>query len=197
MTSGTFLVAGLGNPGPAYALTRHNVGFWALDDLAERLGASLALAPRHNAAVATAVLPASPGVDAVKLILIKPATYMNESGRAVRAVAAFHKIEPENVIAIHDELDLDPGRLRVKFGGGDNGHNGLKSLRAHLGTGDFSRVRVGIGRPAGRQPAADWVLAKMKPTDVDGMRVDAAVAAHAVESLARHGLEITQNLFNR
>ena len=100
------------------------------------------------------------------------------------------------MIAIHDELDLDPGQLRLKFGGGDNGHNGLKSMRAHLGTGDFHRVRVGIGRPPGRQSAADWVLAKLRPSDSDAMRVDAAIAADAVESLVRDGLDATQNRFN-
>ena len=97
---------------------------------------------------------------------------------------------------MHDELDLDPGRLRVKLGGGDNGHNGLKSMRAHLGTGDFYRVRVGIGRPAGRQSAADYVLNKLKPAQADEMRVDAAVAADAVEFLVREGLTATQNRFN-
>lgn len=197
MTSGPWLVVGLGNPGPTYAHTRHNVGFWAIDDLADRLGASFALASRHSAAVTSATLPASPGVDAIRLVLVKPTTYMNESGRAVRSVAAFHKIEPSRVIAIHDELDLDPGRLRIKHGGGDNGHNGLKSMRAHLGTGDFTRVRVGIGRPDGRQPAADWVLATLKPADAEAMRVDAAVAADAVESFVRNGLDITQNMFNK
>ena len=190
-------MVGLGNPGSTYAHTRHNVGFWAIDDLADRLGASFALASRHSAAVTTATLPPSPGVDAIKLVLAKPTTYMNESGRAVRAVAAFHKIDPRHVVAIHDELDLEPGRLRVKFGGGDNGHNGLKSMRAHLGTGDFARVRVGIGRPDGRQAAADWVLAKLKPADADAMRVDAAIAADAVESLVRDGLDVTQNRFNK
>ncbi len=197
MTSGPWLVVGLGNPGPTYAHTRHNVGFWAVDDLADRLGASFALASRHSAAVTTATVPPAPGVDAIKLVLVKPTTYMNESGRAVRSVAAFHKIDPSRVIAIHDEIDLEPGRLRVKFGGGDNGHNGLKSMRAHLGTGEFTRVRVGIGRPAGRQSAADWVLAKLKPADADAMRVDAAVAADAVESFVRSGLDITQNRYNK
>ena len=196
MTSGPWLVAGLGNPGPAYAQTRHNVGFWAVDDLADRLGASFALASRHSAAIATASLPASPGVDAIRLVLVKPTTYMNESGRAVRAVAAFHKIDPARVIAIHDELDLGPGQLRIKFGGGDNGHNGLKSMRAHLGTGDFTRIRVGIGRPEGRQAAADWVLSRLRSADAEAMRVDAAVAADALESFVRHGLAAAQNQFN-
>lgn len=190
-------MVGLGNPGPTYLSTRHNVGFWTVDALAERYGASFALASRHSAAITTATLPAAPGVDAIRLVLAKPTTYMNESGRAVRSIAAFHKIDPAHIIAIHDELDLDPGRLRVKAGGGDNGHNGLKSIRAHLGTGDFSRVRVGIGRPAGRQPAADWVLAKLKPADAEAMAVDAAIAADAVESLVRWGMDTTQNQFNR
>ena len=196
MTTGTFLVVGLGNPGPTYVFTRHNVGFWAVDDLADRHGARFTLSARHRAETTTITLPPSPGVDAIKLVVVKPTTYMNESGRAVQAVAAFHKIAPANIIAIHDELDLDPGRLRLKVGGGDNGHNGLKSMRAHLGTGDFLRVRVGIGRPPGRQPAADWVLAKLRPSDADALRVDAAIAADAVEGLVRDGLDIAQNRFN-
>lgn len=196
MSNNAFLVVGLGNPGPTYAFTRHNVGFWALDDLAERHATSFGLSSKHRAQVAQALLPASPGVDAVRLLLAKPTTFMNDSGAAVGAIAAFYKIPPGRVIAVHDELDLDPGRLRVKLGGGDNGHNGLKSIRAHLGTGDFLRVRVGIGRPPGRQPAADYVLAKMRPADADAMRVDAAVAGDVVEFLARHGLEATQNRFN-
>ena len=156
MSEQPFLVVGLGNPGPAYDPTRHNVGFWAVADLADRYGSSFSLASRLRAEVATVTLPPSPSraaseavprVEAIKLILAKPTTYMNESGAAVKAVAAFHKIPADRVIAVHDELDLDPGRLRLKFGGGDNGHNGLKSIRAHLGSGDFYRVRIGIGRP--------------------------------------------------
>ncbi|MDF1489006.1 aminoacyl-tRNA hydrolase [Tessaracoccus caeni] len=196
MSNSAFLVAGLGNPGPAYEPTRHNVGFWAVADLADRYGSSFVLNSRQRCQIATVTLPPAPGVDAVKLVLVRPTTFMNESGRAVGAVAAFHKIAPDHVIAIHDELDLDPGRLRVKFGGGDNGHNGLKSMRQHLGTGDFYRVRVGIGRPPGRQAAADYVLAKMRPSDLDAMRVDAAVAGDAVEVLVREGLVATQNRFN-
>ena len=205
MSEQPYLVVGLGNPGPAYDPTRHNVGFWAVADLADRYGYSFSLASRLRAEVATVTLPPSPSraaseavprVEAIKLILAKPTTYMNESGAAVKAVAAFHKIPADRVIAVHDELDLDPGRLRLKFGGGDNGHNGLKSMRGHLGTGDFYRVRVGIGRPEGRQPAADYVLAKLRPKQLDELRVDAAVAADAVEFLVRHGLVETQNRFN-
>lgn len=193
MTDSTFLVVGLGNPGPTYDATRHNVGFWAVADLADRYGSGFSLNSRQRAEVATVTLR---GERPIKLVLVKPTTYMNDSGTAVRAIAAFHKITPDRVIAIHDELDLDPGRLRVKLGGGDNGHNGLKSMRAHLGTGDFYRVRVGIGRPPGRQSAADYVLAKLKPSDLEGMRVDAAVAADAVEHLVAEGLVATQNRYN-
>ena len=205
MSTSPYLLVGLGNPGPTYEFTRHNVGFWAVADLADRYGSSFSLASRLRAEVATVTLPPSPSraaseavprVEAIKLILAKPTTYMNESGAAVKAVAAFHKIPADRVIAVHDELDLDPGRLRLKFGGGDNGHNGLKSMRGHLGTGDFYRVRVGIGRPEGRQPAADYVLAKLRPKQLDELRVDAAVAADAVEFLVRHGLVETQNRFN-
>ena len=193
MIESTFLVVGLGNPGPAYEFTRHNVGFWAVADLADRYGSSFSLNTRQRSEVASVTLP---GPAPVKLVLARPTTYMNDSGTAVKAIAAFHKIAPDHVVAIHDELDLDPAQLRVKFGGGDNGHNGLKSMRAHLGTGDFYRVRVGIGRPVGRQSAADYVLSKMKPAQVDEMRVDAAVAADAVEALVREGLVATQNRFN-
>lgn len=196
MSASPFLVAGLGNPGPAYEPTRHNVGYWAVADLADRHGSSFTLNSRQHGQAATVTLPPAPGVEAVRLILVRPTTYMNDSGRAVAAVAAFHKIAPDHVIAIHDELDLDAGRLRVKLGGGDNGHNGLKSIRRHLGTGDFYRVRVGIGRPPGRQAAADYVLAKMRPADLDALRLDAAVAADAVEVLVREGLVATQNRFN-
>lgn len=197
MTSGNaFLVVGLGNPGPTYAFTRHNVGFWAVDDLADRHGSTYSLNSKQRAEVAHVTLPPAPGIDAVKLVLARPTTFMNNAGQAVGAICQFYKIPAANVIAIHDELDLDPGRLRIKFGGGDNGHNGLKSMRAHLGTGDFHRIRVGIGRPPGRQPAADYVLNKLSPKASDEMRVDAAIAADAVEFLVRNDLAATQNRFN-
>lgn len=193
MNNSPFLVVGLGNPGPTYDFTRHNVGFWAVADLADRYGSSLSLNARQRAETTSVTLP---GQQPVKLVLMRPTTFMNDSGVAVRHVAAFHKIAADHVIVIHDELDLDPGRLRVKLGGGDNGHNGLRSIRAHLGTGDFYRVRVGVGRPPGRQSAADYVLSKLKPSQADEMRVDAAVAADAVEMLVHEGLTATQNRFN-
>ena len=195
-----WLVVGLGNPGPTYAVTRHNAGFFVADELAVRARVPFTAPRGMRGDVCETRLGASGmggvGADAERVVLLKPRTFMNDSGVAVKAIAAFHKIAPDHVIAVHDELDLDPGRLRVKLGGGDNGHNGLKSMRAHLGTGGFYRVRVGIGRPAGRQSAADYVLNKLKPAQADEMRVDAAVAADAVEFLVREGLTATQNRFN-
>ena len=205
MSEQPFLVVGLGNPGPAYDPTRHNVGFWAVADLADRYGSSFSLASRLRAEVATVTLPPSPSraaseavprVEAIKLILAKPTTYMNESGAAVKAVAAFHKIPADRVIAVHDELDLDPGRLRLKFGGGDNGHNGLRSIRAHLGTGDVYRVRVGIGRPPGRQDPADFVLSPFPASARADVALEVGRSADAVESLIGQGLSAAQNLFN-
>lgn len=190
MTDRLVLVAGLGNPGAAYEATRHNVGFWAVADLADRHGSSFSLNSRMKAEVASFLRPEA------KYIVVRPTTFMNLSGEAVGALAKFHKIQPADIIVVHDEIDLDPSRIRVKLGGGDNGHNGLKSIRAHLGTGDFHRVRVGVGRPPGRQPSADWVLAKMRPKELEEMRVDAAGAADAVECLVANGLTATQNQFN-
>lgn len=190
MSERLVLVVGLGNPGLNYEVTRHNVGFWAVADLADRYGSSFSLNSRLKAQMASIVRPEA------KYLLAKPITYMNLSGEAVQALARFHKLSPEDVIVVHDELDLAPSQLRLKLGGGDNGHNGLKSIRSHLGTGDFYRVRVGIGRPPGRQPSADWVLAKMKPKEFEALRVDAAVAADAIEYLVTNGLAAAQNKFN-
>lgn len=191
-----WLVVGLGNPGPTYAFTRHNVGFWGVEELAARAGASFATASRMRAHVTHLSIPAAPGRDAIKLLLAKPTTFMNESGIAVGALASFYKVAPERVIVAHDELDLDPGRLRLKFGGGDNGHNGLKSVRKHLATGDFYRVRIGIGRPPGRQDPAAWVLARMSQKDVEELRIDSSRAADAILELVQSGLEAAQNKYN-
>lgn len=190
MTNRTVLVVGLGNPGPTYEATRHNVGFWAVADLADRHGSSFSMQSRMKAEVATLLRPEA------KYVLARPTTFMNLSGEAVGALARFHRISPAEVVVVHDELDLAPSQMRLKLGGGDNGHNGLKSIRAHLGTGDFHRVRVGIGRPQGRQPSADWVLQRMRPKELEEMRVDAALAADAVEYLVQHGLAEAQNRFN-
>lgn len=195
-----WLVVGLGNPGPTYASTRHNVGFMVADELAHRARAPFAAPRGMRADVVETRLTASGmggvGADAQRVILLKPRTFMNDSGAAVGKACAFFKVPPEQVIVVHDELDLDFGRLRAKFGGGDNGHNGLKSIRAALGTGDFYRVRFGIGRPPGRQAAADYVLAPIPASLREDYAVEASRNADAVEALISADLATVQNRFN-
>ena len=134
--------------------------------------------------------------DAPRLIVAKSRTFMNETGWAVTRLLAYYKLQPAQMIAVHDELDIDPGQLRVKFGGGDNGHNGLRSIRASLGTGDFYRVRVGVGRPPGRQDPADFLLSNFPASTREDVEVEISRAADAVESLVLLGLDRTQNAFN-
>lgn len=194
-----WLVAGLGNPGSAYASTRHNAGFLVVDEAASRGRVSFSSPRGMYADVAETRLGASGfGAvgDAVKVVLAKPRTYMNESGRSIRALCSFHKIPTDQVIVVHDELDIDFGQLRIKVGGGDNGHNGLKSTRAHLGSGDFFRVRYGIGRPPGRQAASDYVLEPFPAKLRDDVLVEASRACDAIEVLIRDGLAAAQNIFN-
>lgn len=190
-----WLVVGLGNPGPTYASHRHNVGFHVVDLLAIRIGARFAAAKGIRVEVAEGRL-GLPGPDSQRLILMKSRSYMNETGGGVSALLSFYKLPPERLIAVHDELDIDPGQLRVKFGGGDNGHNGLRSIRSSIGTGDFYRVRFGVGRPPGRQDPADFLLSNFPA----GARAETAVevdrAADAVESLVTLGLDRTQSAFN-
>lgn len=200
MSDSTWLVVGLGNPGPTYAMTRHNVGFFVADEIARRGRVSFSAPKGMHAEVAeTRIGPAGvgvPGPGSVKVVVAKPRTFMNDSGRAIRALAAFHKVDPAHVVTIHDELDIDAGKLRIKFGGGDNGHNGLKSTRAHLSTGDFFRVRFGIGRPPGRQNPVDYVLATIPMALREDIAIETARAADAIETLIVHGLETAQNQFN-
>lgn len=195
-----WLVVGLGNPGPTYASHRHNAGFMVADELARRAGAGFT-APRGMRAdiCETRLTPAgmgSVGADAHRVVLVKPRTFMNDSGAAVAKACAYYGIDPSAVVAVHDELDLDFGRVRLKFGGGDNGHNGLKSIRAALGTGDFFRVRFGIGRPPGRQAPADFVLTPFPAALRDDLALEVSRTADAVEMLILHGLESAQNTFN-
>lgn len=196
----TWLVVGLGNPGPTYSNTRHNVGFMVVDELARRARASWSSPRQMRAEVVETRLSAggmgAPGVDSQKVVLVKPRTFMNESGQAVGKLAAFHKVDPAHVVAIHDELDLDLGQLRLKLGGGDNGHNGLKSIRRHLSTGDFHRVRYGIGRPPGRQQPADYVLAPIPNSLRTDFELETGRCADAVELLLGEGLLAAQNRFN-
>ncbi len=191
-----WLVVGLGNPGPTYAGHRHNVGFGVVEELASRTGARFSVTKGIRAEVAEGRLGAPGGVDVPRLVLSKSRTYMNETGGPVSGLLRYHKITPDRLVVVHDELDIDPGQLRVKFGGGDNGHNGLRSIRTSLGTGDYYRVRVGVGRPPGRQDPADYLLSNFAARERDGLAVELARAADAVESLVTIGLDRTQSAFN-
>lgn len=153
------LIAGLGNPGREHERDRHNVGFWLAQKLADQRGASLRLEPRYHALMAKLRLAG----DEAWLML--PQTYMNLSGRAVGTLARFYKIAPEQVLAIHDELDFEPGTAKLKLGGGAGGHNGLKDIAANLGSPGFWRMRVGIGHPGDRSLVADYVLSSPSPDD--------------------------------
>ncbi|MBB1500830.1 aminoacyl-tRNA hydrolase [Propioniciclava sp. MC1683] len=195
-----WLVVGLGNPGPTYASTRHNVGFMVADELAARARTPFTAPRGMRGDVCETRVTASGfggvGADARRVVLLKPRTFMNESGAAVAKACAFFKIDPDHVVAIHDELDLDFGQLRLKFGGGDNGHNGLRSMRSDLGTGDFFRARFGIGRPPGRQDAADYVLRPIPASLREDYAVETSRVADAVEALLVEGLTSAQNRFN-
>ncbi|MCW2756501.1 MAG: peptidyl-tRNA hydrolase [Nocardioidaceae bacterium] len=194
-TSGVWLVVGLGNPGERYAGTRHNVGYLVTDELARRMGSSFRAHKSGRAEVVEGRL-AAPGVPGPRVVLARARTYMNESGGPVKALATFYKVDPAHIVAIHDELDIAFETLRVKFGGGDNGHNGLRSMRSSLGTGDFYRVRAGIGRPPGRQDVADFVLSNYSGVERKELPFQVDSAADAVESLVTDGLEKTQQRFN-
>jgi PTH1 family peptidyl-tRNA hydrolase len=182
------LIAGLGNPGREYERTRHNVGWLVLDELARRHGGSWR--SKFSGSLAEVRLG-----DA-RLALLKPETYMNESGRSVGAAARFFKVEPEQLLVVHDDVDLEPGRLQARDGGGLAGHNGLRSLAQHLGSQDFLRLRIGVGRPGrgDQRSVSDWVLSPFAPEeDVEAL---VARAADAVEAVASEGLDRTQARFN-
>jgi peptidyl-tRNA hydrolase, PTH1 family len=190
--SGPWLVVGLGNPGREYAGNRHNVGFMVAELLAGRVGGRFG---RHKRAVAE-VAEGRLGFGGPKLVLMKPLTYMNLSGGPVVALAQFHKIPPDRVIAVHDELDIPYGQLRVKCGGGEGGHNGLRSMSKSLGTKDYVRVRFGIGRPPGRQDPADYVLSDFSSAERKELEFLVDRAADVVESVIVKGVEPTQNLYH-
>ncbi|MDY6997608.1 MAG: aminoacyl-tRNA hydrolase [Actinomycetota bacterium] len=181
------LVVGLGNPGPNYARTRHNVGFMVADILATRLGDTFKVHKKSGAEVATGRLAGR------SVVLAKPRVYMNESGRQVGPLAKFYSVSPADVVVIHDELDIDFGRIRLKRGGGEGGHNGLRSVASALGTKDFQRVRIGIGRPPGRQDPAAYVLQPFSSTERTEVPTVCEQAADATELLIAEGLEPAQN----
>jgi peptidyl-tRNA hydrolase, PTH1 family len=182
------LVVGLGNPGREYERTRHNAGWLVLDELARRHGGSWR--SKFSGSLAEVRLG-----DA-KLALLKPETYMNESGRSVGAAARFFKVPPEQVLVAHDDVDLESGRLQARSGGGLAGHNGLRSLGQHLGSQDFLRLRIGVGRPGRGDPrsVADWVLSPFAPEEDAGALVSRS--ADAVETIVSEGLEAAQQRFN-
>ncbi len=196
----TWLVVGLGNPGPAYAAHRHNVGYRVVDELARRSDVRFSKAIAMRAETAQTRLAdgriGGIGADADQVVLLKSRTYMNESGLAVSRAVKYFKVAPDRLVVVHDELDLDFGRLRLKFGGGDNGHNGVKSIRAALGTGDFYRARFGIGRPPGRQDPAEYVLSPFPSALREDLLVEVSRCADAVESLLALGLDEARNRFN-
>jgi PTH1 family peptidyl-tRNA hydrolase len=184
-----YLIVGLGNPGPRYAGTRHNAGFLVADLLAERLGAKFK-AHKGRCDLVGGRLAGTP------VILAKPKSYMNVSGGPVASIARFFKVPVERIVVVHDELDLPFGSLRLKRGGGDGGHNGLRATTAALGTNEYARVRFGIGRPPGRQDPADYVLREFTAVERKELGFLVDRAADAVEVLVGQGLDFAQNQFN-
>lgn len=189
-----FLVVGLGNPGPTYAGTRHNIGAMVVATLAQNNRSKLG---RHKRALADVAefRVGLPGQQ-VSVIAACPLSYMNESGGPVKALMQFYSVQPDHLIVVHDELDLPFAALRVKFGGGDNGHNGLKSIRSAIGTGEYYRIRMGIGRPHGRQSPADYVLQSFNSTERTELPAECDRGASAITMLVEDGLATTQNAFN-
>jgi PTH1 family peptidyl-tRNA hydrolase len=182
------LVAGLGNPGRQYERTRHNAGWLVLEELARRHGGSWR--SKFSGALAEVRL------DEHRLALLKPETYMNESGRSVAAAAQFFKVEPEALLVVHDDVDLEPGRLQARRGGGLAGHNGLRSLAQHLGTQEFLRLRIGVGRPGRGDPrsVSDWVLSPFAPEE--DVKALISRSADAAETIVLDGLDTAQARFN-
>ncbi len=185
------MVVGLGNPGSDYASNRHNVGQMVLAELADRSGAVFR-SHKANAAVAEA----RSGIEGPKLILAKPHSFMNLSGGPVSGLLRYFKVQPSRLIVVHDELDIPFDSVKIKHGGGHGGHNGLRDIISALGTGDFVRVRVGIGRPPGRQPAADYVLRDFTAAERSTLPNLLADAADAAEAVAREGLTAAQQRFH-
>lgn len=183
------MIVGLGNPGDEYAHTRHNAGFDTVDLIAEEYRANYWKSE-------CGALTAKVKIDGEEVLLAKPQSYMNTSGGPVKQLCATYKLTPNDIVVVHDELDIDPGTIRVKFGGGLAGHNGLKSIADKLQTKDWARVRVGIGRPPGRMPVVDWVLSVPKKEAWDDFVQGAQRAAEAAPFLLKNGLEKTQQKFN-
>ncbi|WP_031516464.1 aminoacyl-tRNA hydrolase [Desulfofalx alkaliphila] len=181
------MIVGLGNPGSNYSQTRHNVGFMAVDLLAKKLGTEVSK-NKYKALIAETK------IDKQRVLLVKPQTYMNLSGEAVGSLARWYKIAAQDVVVIYDDMDLTLGRLRIRPQGGPGGHNGMKSIIAHLGTNNFPRIRIGIGRPA--VDAVNYVLGKFSTEEWDQMEKTLALAAEAAEALVMHGINTAMNKYN-
>lgn len=191
MSKDVWLIVGLGNPGPGYSGNRHNVGQMVLDTLAKRIGANFK-AHKSNSVLAEARL----GFGGPKIVLAKPLSYMNTSGGPVSSLAKFYSVEASQIVVVHDELDIDPHQVRIKFGGGHAGHNGLRDIIAAIGTQDFVRVRVGIGRPPGRQEVADFVLKDFSAGERTELPVTLEIAADALQAIVESGVQSAQQKFN-
>jgi PTH1 family peptidyl-tRNA hydrolase len=189
-----WLVAGLGNPGRQYAGNRHNVGFMVADLLASRSGARFSRHRRVAAEVAEVRL--GQGAGAPRVVIAKPMAYMNLSGGPVSGLSRYHKIPPERIVAVYDEIELPYGTLRAKFGGGEAGHNGLRSLSQSLATRDYLRVRFGVSRPPGRQDAAAWVLSDFSAAERKDLDYLVDRTADLVEAIITDGLEAAQNVYH-
>lgn len=187
MTVETFVVVGLGNPGPGYAGNRHNVGQMVLDELAARMGTTFKKHKTPNQVAEGRLAPGGP-----RLVLAKPGSFMNTSGGPVSSVLGFYSAAPESLIVVHDELDLPFDTVRLKGSGGHGGHNGLRDIIKATGTNEFSRVRIGIGRPPGRQDPADYVLRDFSPTEKKTLPNLLADGADAVEAIVDLGLVAAQ-----
>lgn len=185
-----FIIAGLGNPGKEYENTRHNAGFMVMDALADKLGADIS-EKKHKALCGKAV------IGGEKVILMKPQTYMNSSGEALRAASDYYKVDPENVLVIYDDISLAPGQLRVRAKGSAGGHNGIKSIIAHLGTQEFPRVRVGVGEKPPKMDLADYVLGHFSQEEKKIMESAVKEAAEAVIEAVTEGIEHAMNDHNR
>ena len=189
----TWLVVGLGNPGDKYAATRHNVGQMVIDELVHRHNVKLS---SHKSRTHIAAFKLGVGVDAHPVIVAKSHSFMNETGGPIKALANFYSVEPQKIIALHDELDIPFAAIRTKIAGGDNGHNGLKSMTSAFGTAEYYRVRLGIGRPMGEQDPGDFVLKAFSKVEQKDLGEFIVRGADVVESLISDGLERTQTRYN-
>ena len=190
----TFVIAGLGNPGPVYAATRHNIGAMVVAELAAQLSLKLSRHKKAFAAVGEGHI-GLPGSQQ-SVVLAIPLCYMNESGGPIKSILDFYDVPLENLIVVHDELDIDFAAIRLKLGGGDNGHNGLKSIKKSVGSGEYYRTRMGIGRPQSQQDPADFVLSQFSSSDRKVLPELISRGCEALETLVTTGLDLAQNKFN-